>query len=45
MDGGYYRVDLSPKVSFLGLNTLMFNKREEHSEGKEQDDQFNWLEE
>ena len=25
LNGGYYRVDLTSQMSFLGLNTLMFN--------------------
>ena len=31
MNGGYYRVDLSENVTFLGLNTLMYNRRNEPS--------------
>jgi hypothetical protein len=27
LNGGYYRVDLSDNTSFLGLNTLMYNKK------------------
>jgi len=27
MNGGYYRVDLSEKVSFLMINTLMYNSK------------------
>jgi len=46
MQGGYYRVDLSPKISILALNTLMFNV---NTQGKNADPanatlQLDWLE-
>ena len=44
MNGGYYRVDVSDKISVLALNTLYYNKKndptEETTEGA---DQFQWL--
>lgn len=45
LNGGYYRVDLSPKVSFLGLNTLMFNRKNNNSlDGNQVQDQLAWIE-
>ena len=41
MDGGYYRIDLSEKVSILSFNTLAYNKDQDPSEiGPEGENQF-----
>eukprot|EP00347_Sterkiella_histriomuscorum_P018186 403346462 len=45
MNGGYYRVDLSENISFLGLNTMMFSiKNQPENQACQQADQFQWLE-
>lgn len=31
LDGGYYRLDLNPKLSVLALNTLMWNTRNDYT--------------
>ena len=45
MQGGYYRVDLTPKVSVLSLNTLMFNTNLlGQNADPNTENQLNWLE-
>ena len=45
MDGGYYKVDISDKVSIVSLNTLYFNSDAYLPEVKnEAINQMNWLE-
>ncbi|CDW83200.1 UNKNOWN [Stylonychia lemnae] len=45
LDGGYYRVDLSEKISMLMINTLMYNKNNDPAnQGDQLEDQFAWLE-
>ena len=46
MKGGYYRVDLSDKLSVLALNTVMylFKNMGIDEQGTQLDDQIEWLE-
>ena len=46
MQGGYYRVDLSPKISILALNTLTFNVKtlEQNADPANATIQLDWLE-
>jgi len=46
LNGGYYRVDIDPKVSVLALNTVMylFKNYGIPYQGNQQMDQLNWLE-
>ena len=46
LNGGYYRVDINPKLSVLALNTVMYlykNKGMPY-EGTQLLDQLNWIE-
>ena len=50
MNGAYYRVDMTDKISILALNTMyfMFSEDKPESENKmtkEGTDQLNWIEE
>ena len=43
MNGGYYRVDVSPKVTVLTLNTLYYDIGDTLTHGTEPQDQMAWL--
>ena len=43
--GGYYKVDITDKFSFLSINTLPYNvKQVESKVGPEAEEQFQWME-
>ena len=44
--GGYYRVDISPKLSILALNTVMylFKNKGMEFQGTQLSDQLDWIE-
>ena len=45
MDAGYYRVDISPTLSILSLNTLYYSTDNDPvNQGKEGKDQLKWFE-
>ena len=46
MKGGYYRVDLTPEISFLAMNTMYFDsaKSDDFKAGYRGFSEMEWLE-
>ena len=43
INGGYYRINLTDKLSLLSLNTLPWNIRDKSNDMQVRQDQMKWL--